>query len=199
MLKAWQVSPQCYCEPNPKQSFSTLTIALVCVRKAAKLFLQYLHAQPPQVLSQIIVSGLLRWISDFAIGNDLSEWSAVSKTHTTGSRMHILSLDTILDHIFARRCKQGRPAPFIHRVLHERPDGCYSNLCWGPVGINGLFLLVRTHTPRMHSVDPGPGGLGALETGLVVAHATYHGPYNENLSELGAGVQRIGTNIGVDL
>ncbi len=114
-----------------------------------------------------------------------------------GRRIHILSLDTILDHIFARRRKQSRPTPFIHGVLHERPYGFYSNLRYGPVGINGLFLLVRTYTPRMHSVDPGPGGLGTLETWLVVVHATCHGPYDENLSELGAGVKRIGTNVGV--
>lgn len=50
----------------------------------------------------------------------------------------------------------------------------------------------------MCCIYPRPVILGALEAGLVVDHAPYKGTHEQDLSELGARVQRVGSEIGVD-
>ena len=50
----------------------------------------------------------------------------------------------------------------------------------------------------MHGVDPGPVELGALEPGLVVAHAADEGAREEDLRELGARVEGVWAHVRVD-
>lgn len=51
----------------------------------------------------------------------------------------------------------------------------------------------------MCCVDPWPVIFWALEARFVVDHAAYEGTHEENLGELAARVQRVGSEIGVDL
>lgn len=49
----------------------------------------------------------------------------------------------------------------------------------------------------MYGVDPWPGILWGLESGLVVLHAAHEGAHGEDLGELGAGVEGVGTEVCV--
>ena len=50
----------------------------------------------------------------------------------------------------------------------------------------------------MHGVDPGPVKLWALEPGLVIVRAADEGAREEDLRELGARVEGVWADVGVD-
>ena len=50
----------------------------------------------------------------------------------------------------------------------------------------------------MRCVDPRPVILWALEPRLVVDHAPYEGTHKQDLCKLGARVQRVGSEVGVN-
>ena len=50
----------------------------------------------------------------------------------------------------------------------------------------------------MHGVDPGPIVLWRLEARFVAVHAPDQSAHEEDLGELGAGVEGVGADVGVD-
>jgi len=117
----------------------------------------------------------------------------------TTSESYILSLDTLLDHVFACCSKESRPTTFIHRVLHEWFNSIDANFPYCSIGINSLLLLIRLYATRVSSVDPWPHSLGGLKARFVVFHMLYKSTDRKNLSELGAVVEVHWTNVSVDL
>ena len=112
---------------------------------------------------------------------------------------YILPLDFILYDVLAGCREQCRSAPLVHGILHERFTDLDPNLGQRPVRFLSLLMLIRRDHTRMCCVDPWPVVLCALEAGLVVEHAPYEGPHEEDLGELGARVLRVGPEVGVDL
>ncbi len=115
-----------------------------------------------------------------------------------GSATYVLPLDPLLHDILARRRKQRRSAPFVHGILEERLDGRDADFPHRPVCIHRLLQLVRRDAARMCGVDPRAVVLWALEAGLVVGHAPDEGAREEDLRELGARVEGVGAEVGVD-
>lgn len=115
------------------------------------------------------------------------------------SKTHVLPLNPLLDNVLARRREQGRPAPFVHGILHKRLERLDPDLARRPVRLHGLAQLVRRDAARVRGVDPRPVVLWALEPGLVGEGAPDAGAREEDLGELGARVERVGPEVRVDL
>ena len=113
-------------------------------------------------------------------------------------RTHVLPLYSFLDHILACRREQRRPTPLVRRILQERPHSLHSNLPLHPIRIHSLLLLIRTHTSRMHSIDPRTLIFRTLKPRLIILHSPHHGTSEEDLGEFCASVKRVGTNVRID-
>ena len=111
---------------------------------------------------------------------------------------HVLPLNPLLHNILARRCEQSGPAPLIYRLLHHWFYRLDTDFCNRPVRMHRLLQLIRRNGSRVCGVDPRSAVLGALKPGLVVVHAAHKGAREQDLSELGARVQRVGPEVGVD-
>ena len=109
-----------------------------------------------------------------------------------------MALYPLLDHVLARGGEQSGPTPFVDGILEKRLDERDGHFRGGPVRVDGLLRLVGRDAARVHGVDPGPVVLGRLEAGLVVLHAPDEGPDEEDLGELGAGVEGVWAEVGVD-
>lgn len=114
-------------------------------------------------------------------------------------RTHVLPLDSLFHDVLARRRKQCRPAPFVHGIFHERFHALHPDFPQRPVCVHGLLQLVRRHRTGVRCVYPRPVVLGTLESGLVVEHAPHESADEEDLGEFGARVERVGSEVGVDL
>ena len=112
-------------------------------------------------------------------------------------KTYILSLNTIFYNIFTRRSKQGRPASLIHRILQERPYSRHTDLALRPICLYSLLLLIRAHPAWMCSINPRPLVLWTSKARLIILRPSYHGAHEEDLGELGAGVERIWAEVGI--
>lgn len=81
------------------------------IRQTAELLLQDLLAQSPQVLTQLGIPSLFRWLCDFAIRYDLQPKTSARLPHQQqlvvfGRRnTYILSLNLLRHNIFTGRSK----------------------------------------------------------------------------------------------
>lgn len=179
--------------------------ALQCllVWDTPQLLLDDLLAQAPQILAQFLVLRLFRWVGNFAIRYDLRR-SNVSfidpeKNSSDVEWTHVLPLDSLRHDVIARCCEQCGSATFVHGIFHEGFDSLHPNFAHRPVCVHSLTELIRRDPTWMCCVDPRPVILLALEAGFVVGHASNKGTHEENLGELGTRVQRVGSEIGIDL
>ena len=109
-----------------------------------------------------------------------------------------MPLYPLLHHVLARGGEQGGSAPFVHRVLQKRLDRLDAYFRRGPVRVDGLLRLIRRDPAGVHGVDPGPVVLWRLEPGFVALHPADEDAGEEDLGELGAGVEGVWAHVGVD-